>query len=158
MSLKIYLLRHGETEYSQRGAYCGALDAELTTEGHQMAQAFADAYCSIPWTDVYVSPMKRAITTAKPLCDILGLTMQVRDGLREISYGEWEDRELEYVRLHHEQDYIRCIATCVIGFANGMPPIMAVELGRRGMSSELRPNADEMETLLKSVGSGRAAA
>jgi broad specificity phosphatase PhoE len=107
MSLKIYLLRHGETEYSQRGAYCGALDAELTTEGHQMAQAFADAYCSIPWTEVYVSPMKRAITTAKPLCDILGLTMQVRDGLREISYGEWEDRELEDVRLHHEQDYIR---------------------------------------------------
>ena len=46
MSLKIYLLRHGETEYSQRGAYCGALDPELTTEGSQMAQAFADAYCS----------------------------------------------------------------------------------------------------------------
>jgi hypothetical protein len=57
MSLKIYLLRHGETEYSQRGAYCGALDAELTAEGHLMAQAFAEAYRRIPWTDVYVSPM-----------------------------------------------------------------------------------------------------
>jgi broad specificity phosphatase PhoE len=52
VSLKIYSLRQGETEYSQRGAYCGALDAELTAEGHQMAQAFADAYSSIPWTDV----------------------------------------------------------------------------------------------------------
>jgi len=39
MSLKVYLLRHGETEYSQSGAYCGALDAELTAEGHQMADA-----------------------------------------------------------------------------------------------------------------------
>ena len=107
MSLKIYLLRHGETEYSQRGAYCGALDAELTAEGHQMAQAFADAYRSIPWTDVYVSPMKRAIATAQPLCDAVGLPMQIRDGLREISYGAWEDREQEDVRLHHEQDYIR---------------------------------------------------
>src|SRR5450631_550519 len=76
MSLKIYLLRHGETAYSQRGAYCGALDAELTAEGHQMAQAFADAYRSIPWTDVYVSPMKRAIATAQPLCDAVGLPMQ----------------------------------------------------------------------------------
>ena len=83
MSLKIYLLRHGETEYSQRGAYCGALDAELTTEGHQMARAFADAYRSIPWTDVYVSPMKRAIATARPLCDAVGLPMQMRDGLRK---------------------------------------------------------------------------
>ena len=107
MSLKIYLLRHGETEYSQRGAYCGALDAELTVEGQQMAQAFADAYRSIPWTDVFVSPMKRAIATAQPLCDVLDLPMQMRDGLREISYGAWEDREQEDVRLHHEQDYIR---------------------------------------------------
>ena len=96
MSLKIYLLRHGETEYSQRGAYCGALDAELTAEGHQMAQAFAEAYRSIPWTDVYVSPMKRAIATAQPLCDAVGLPMQMRDGLREISYGAWEDQELDY--------------------------------------------------------------
>jgi len=107
MSLKIYLLRHGETEYSQRGSFCGALDAELTAEGRQMAQAFADAYRSIPWADVYVSPMKRAISTAQPLCDALGLPMQIRDGLREIAYGAWEDRELDYVRQHYEQDYMR---------------------------------------------------
>ncbi len=107
MSLKIYLLRHGETEYSQRGAYCGALDAGLTPEGHQMAQTFADAYRSIPWADVYVSPMKRAIATAQPLCDALCMPMQMRDGLREISYGAWEDQELDYVRQRYEQDYLR---------------------------------------------------
>jgi broad specificity phosphatase PhoE len=107
MTLKIYLLRHGETTYSQRGAYCGALDAELTPEGKQMAQFFADAYRSMPWAGVYVSPMKRAIATALPLCDALGLTMQMRDGLREISYGAWEDQELDYVRQHYEQDYLR---------------------------------------------------
>jgi broad specificity phosphatase PhoE len=107
MTLKIYLLRHGETTYSQRGAYCGALDAELTPEGKQMAQFFAEAYRSIPWTEVYVSPMKRAIATAQPLCDALGLTMQIRDGLSEISYGAWEDQELDTVRQHYEQDYLR---------------------------------------------------
>jgi broad specificity phosphatase PhoE len=107
MSLKIYLLRHGETEYSQRGAFCGDLDIDLTSEGKQMAQAFAEAYRSIPWTDVYVSPMKRAIATARPLCDALGLTMQLRDGLKEISYGAWEDQELAYVRKHYDEDFIR---------------------------------------------------
>jgi len=50
-----------------------------------------------------------------------------------------------------ELDYTRCIAACVTGFAGGMAPITAVELGRRGLSSELRPSADEMETLLKSL-------
>jgi broad specificity phosphatase PhoE len=110
MSLKIYFLRHGETEYSQRGAYCGALDPELTPAGSQMAQAFVDAYRSIPWTAVYVSPMKRAIATAQPLCAALGLPMQLREGLREISYGAWEDREQDDVRQHHEQDYLRWLA------------------------------------------------
>jgi probable phosphoglycerate mutase len=107
VSLKLYLLRHGETPYSQEGAYCGTLDAELTPEGHLMAKAFADAYGSIGWTDVYVSPMKRTIATAQPLCDAIGLPMQIRDGLKEINYGAWENKDLDYVKQHYEQDYIR---------------------------------------------------
>jgi chemotaxis protein MotA len=46
-------------------------------------------------------------------------------------------------------DYTRCIAACVVGFANGMAPITAVELGRRGLSSDLRPTADELEQMVK---------
>jgi broad specificity phosphatase PhoE len=107
MSLKIYFLRHGETEYSKQGKFCGEIDPELTAEGSLMVQAFADSYRETPWAEIYVSPMKRAIATAQPLCDALGLPMQVRDGLREISYGAWEDRGQEDVKLHHEQDYIR---------------------------------------------------
>jgi len=107
MALNIYLLRHGETEYSQRGAYCGALDAALSPEGHQMALAFAEAYGSVPWAAIYASPMKRAISTAKPLSDAVGLPMQIRAGLREIAYGAWEDQEQDFVRQHYGQDYIR---------------------------------------------------
>jgi chemotaxis protein MotA len=59
---------------------------------------------------------------------------------------------LEYVGLA-ELDYRRCIAACVVAFANGMAPIMAVELGRRGLSSELRPTADQLEALLKPLNS-----
>jgi len=107
MSLKIYLLRHGETEHSQRGAYCGAMDPELTPEGHLMAQAFAKAYQSKPWTAIYVSPMNRTIATAQPLCAAVGLPMQLRDGLHEIGYGAWEGREQADVKQHFEHDYIR---------------------------------------------------
>ena len=107
MSLKIYLLRHGETEHSQRGAYCGAIDPELTPEGHLMAEAFATAYQAIPWTAIYVSPMKRTIATAQPLCDAVGLPMQLRDGLREIGYGAWENCEQADVKQRYEHDYIR---------------------------------------------------
>ncbi len=50
-----------------------------------------------------------------------------------------------------ELDYTRCIAACVTGFAGGMAPVTAVELGRRGLSNELRPSADEMEQMFKNL-------
>jgi chemotaxis protein MotA len=51
-----------------------------------------------------------------------------------------------------EMAYSRCIAASVVGFANGMAPIMAVEMARRGLESDMRPSADELEALLKGVG------
>lgn len=56
-----------------------------------------------------------------------------------------------------ELAYSRCIATSVIGFANGMAPIMAVEVARRGLSSEVKPTAEDLEAMLKAVTSGAKA-
>jgi broad specificity phosphatase PhoE len=105
MSLTLYLIRHGETIYSQTGGYCGELDPELTEAGNQMASEFAAAYQSVPWQAIYVSPMKRTIATAKPLCEAIGMEMQLRDGLKEIRYGEWEDKTSEYVKAHYPDAY-----------------------------------------------------
>ena len=78
LSLTLYFLRHGETIYSETGAYCGEVDAELTPRGAQMAEAFAQSYRLIPWTAAYVRPMKRTIATAKPLCEAVGLPCEDR--------------------------------------------------------------------------------
>jgi len=51
-----------------------------------------------------------------------------------------------------EMNYSRCIAASVIGFANGMAPVMAVEVARRGLSSDVKPTAEELEAMLKGVG------
>jgi broad specificity phosphatase PhoE len=107
MSLRLYLLRHGETTYSQTGGYCGEIDPDLTPEGHQMAEAFAATYADFRWEGIYCSPMKRTVATAKPLCDATGLEMQLRDGLKEIRYGEWEGKDSEWVKQHHNEDYIQ---------------------------------------------------
>lgn len=50
-----------------------------------------------------------------------------------------------------EMAYLRCISTAITSFANGMAPIMAVEVARRGLSSDVKPGAEEMETMLKSL-------
>ncbi|MGQ9837762.1 MAG: histidine phosphatase family protein [Cyanobacteriota bacterium] len=107
MSLRLYLLRHGETSYSHSGGFCGALDPDLTPEGEQMAAAFAAAYAGIPWQALYVSPMKRTLATLRPLAERTGLEMQIREGLREIHYGEWEGKTHSEVQSSHSEDYLR---------------------------------------------------
>jgi len=61
---------------------------------------------------------------------------------------------LEFVS-ESELDFTRCIAACVTGFANGMAPVTAVELGRRGLSREYRPSAEELEQMFKAMKSGK---
>lgn len=106
MTLTLYFLRHGEIPYTSTGAYCGSLDPELSPEGQQMAEAFAEAYQAIPWAGIYVSPMKRTIATARPLCAATGIEMQLREGLKEMDFGKWEGNTPNWVKEHHLDDYI----------------------------------------------------
>jgi broad specificity phosphatase PhoE len=107
MSLILYFLRHGETTASQTGGYCGTLDPGLTRAGYRMAGDFAAAYQSVPWAAVVSSPLRRAVATAKPLCDAAGIQMQLFDGLREIAFGQWEGKTPEEVNREFHDDYVR---------------------------------------------------
>jgi chemotaxis protein MotA len=69
-----------------------------------------------------------------------------------ISYGFMNPLavNMEFINLA-EITYIRCIAASVISFASGMSPIMAVEIARRGLPSDVKPSADGLETMLKAL-------
>jgi probable phosphoglycerate mutase len=109
MALMLYFLRHGQTAYSLTGGYCGTAenDPGLTPEGIQMAESFAQAYGSLLWTAIYVSPLRRTRQTAKPLCELVGLEMQRRDGLKEINYGQWEGMHPKEVDRAFHDEYVR---------------------------------------------------
>jgi chemotaxis protein MotA len=53
--------------------------------------------------------------------------------------------------------YFHCISAAVVAFASGMAPGMAVEIARRALSEDLRPEADELENLLKTLNANVAA-
>lgn len=110
MSLTLYLLRHGQTQCSRDNAFCGSVDAELTTDGIEMAQAFAVAYQSLDWQNIYASPMQRTIATAKPIAEKLGIELELREGLKEINYGKWEGKTVATVSSEYHDDYIRWTA------------------------------------------------
>jgi len=50
-----------------------------------------------------------------------------------------------------EAAYLQCIAQAVVSFANGMAPIMAIEVARRGLASDVRPSAEELEAMVKAL-------
>ena len=110
MGLVLYFLRHGETTSSQTGGYCGTLDPDLTPAGYEMAQDFAAAYKDLAWQAVFCSPLKRAVATAQPLCEAVGLTPQLRDGLKEIAYGQWEGKTPEEVNREFHDEYVSWLA------------------------------------------------
>ena len=107
MTLNIYFLRHGETVASKTGGFCGTSDVELTPEGMIMAKDFAVAYQSVPWKAIFCSPMRRTIATAKPLCELVGMEMQLRDGLKEIDFGKWEGKTPAEVNREYHDEYVR---------------------------------------------------
>jgi broad specificity phosphatase PhoE len=111
MSLFLYFLRHGQTALSRDDVFCGSgLDPELTPDGLQMAQAFASAYSSKPWQAIYSSSLQRAINTAKPLCDELGVSLDERSDLNEIAYGKWEGQSRDNVTREYHDDYVSWLA------------------------------------------------
>jgi alpha-ribazole phosphatase len=105
----LYFLRHGQTAYSKTGGYCGTPenDPGLTAEGIEMAEEFADVYRSLPWRAAYVSPLQRAIQTAKPLCEAVGLKLEIRQGLQEIGYGLWEGMHPNDIDRQYHDLYVR---------------------------------------------------
>ena len=105
MSLKLFFLRHGETTFSQNGGYCGVLDVSLTESGQAMAEAFAAHYQDMSWQAIYCSPLKRTLATAQPIVESTGLQLQVRDGLREADFGDWEGKSKAEVDDTLREDY-----------------------------------------------------
>jgi probable phosphoglycerate mutase len=95
--LRLYLVRHGQTELSLGNRFCGAIDPPLNPTGLAMAEAIGARYGDEGFAAIYASPRLRTQQTAAPTAKRAGLTVQLEDGLREIAYGEWEGRPEEEV-------------------------------------------------------------
>jgi probable phosphoglycerate mutase len=92
----ILLIRHGENDYVKKHRLAGRLPGvHLNANGRQQAQALAEKLGAAPIKAVYSSPLERAMETAAPLAQALGLEIQPRPGLIEVDFGEWQDQRLK---------------------------------------------------------------
>lgn len=93
-SKKIYLIRHGQTEYNLQNIVQGSgVDTDLNDRGRQQAQAFFETYKHIPFEKVYTSALKRTHQSVKRFLE-MGLPHEQLAGLNEISWGTKEGHKV----------------------------------------------------------------
>lgn len=87
MLKKIYVVRHGQTDYNKNGVIQGSgIDASLNETGRQQADAFFEAYKQIPFDKIYISALRRTQETVQRFID-LGIPFEKLRELNEISWG-----------------------------------------------------------------------
>lgn len=100
MSLRLDLLRHGETE--RGGGFRGSLDDALTDTGWaQMRQAVSGL---ADWDALVSSPLQRCARFADELALTHGLPLQLEPGLQELHFGAWEGRSAAELMVDSERE------------------------------------------------------
>jgi probable phosphoglycerate mutase len=118
MSLELYLIRHGETEWSSSGRHTGRTDIPLTRLGEEHAAWLSTRLAGAQFTHVFTSPRSRARRT----CELAGWGAEavVEPDLAEWDYGDFEGmRTAEILKAHPGWSLFRD------GCPNGESPLQA---------------------------------
>src|SRR6202048_3441778 len=96
LATELWLVRHGETGWSLRGAHTSRTDIPLTEHGRKRAEELRDYLKGTKFEGVFVSPMQRARET----CAIAGFgdVAKVDDGLKEWDYGIYEGKTTKEIQ------------------------------------------------------------
>lgn len=88
--MKIYMIRHGETDWNKVFRLQGHADIPLNEEGKMLAEITAQALSTVDFTRIYTSPLKRAKETALILKGSRDISVIEEERIKEISFGIYE--------------------------------------------------------------------
>lgn len=88
--MKLYVTRHGETQWNIKNKVCGITDIELTETGFIQARELALRLESCGIEVIISSPLIRAVQTAQAIAGHLGLNVITDDRLKEQNFGIYE--------------------------------------------------------------------
>ena len=95
---EIYLMRHGETQWSLSGKHTGVSDIPLTEHGRQQARLLRQELVTRSFQLVLTSPLRRARET----CELAGLAerAEIDPDLMEWNYGDYEGLTSDQIHAH----------------------------------------------------------
>jgi broad specificity phosphatase PhoE len=88
--LRLFAVRHGETDSSRERRFAGSRDIALSPAGRAQCEAVAKALAAAPVTAVYTSPLERARISAEVIAKPHRLAAVVEPAFREMAFGQWE--------------------------------------------------------------------
>ncbi len=103
--MKLYLIRHGQTEWNIEGKIQGKTDIPLNETGLWQARMLAEGMKAREICAVYSSPLLRAAQTAAVLAEKKELQVQLVPELKEVDFGLWEGRSWIEVDEEFHEDF-----------------------------------------------------
>lgn len=88
--MKIYLIRHGETDWNTKKLLQGMTNIPLNENGREVARETAEGLKDVPFDVIYTSPLMRARETAEIIRGDRKIPIIEDDRLKEISFGPFE--------------------------------------------------------------------
>ncbi len=107
---RLFLVRHAQSEYNEKGIFQGRLDSDLTPLGFVQARLTAKELLDKNIQVIYTSPQRRAYKTALTIGDILHLEPIVDERLREMSFGEYEGKPFWSLVEEHRETFLKWLA------------------------------------------------
>ena len=96
--MKIYLVRHGETDWNQAGLLQGQTDIALNAQGLEQAREAAERLKEVPFEIAFCSPLIRAKRTAETIIGDRKITLTTDERLRELNFGPWEGVDIRTIK------------------------------------------------------------
>jgi 2,3-bisphosphoglycerate-dependent phosphoglycerate mutase len=106
MTTQVLFIRHGETDWNRIKRIQGHIDIPLSEHGLLQAEQLAARLAHEKIDAVYSSDLQRAMQTARPFADALGLDLNLNEGLRERFYGAFQGLDSDEINEKFPAEYV----------------------------------------------------
>ena len=105
MGVKLFLIRHGQTNWNMEGRYQGNCDIELNSTGIKQAELASKYLSRVKFSKIYSSPLKRTMKTANIINGRTEVKIEVYDDLKEVDFGKWEGLKFNEINKDYHKEY-----------------------------------------------------
>lgn len=149
---KLYLIRHGETDWNKQGKYTGQMDIPINEIGREQAKKVAEEMKTLEPVVIYSSDLKRALETAQAISEELNIPIIKDERLREIRQGEWEGMHVNKIKMQYTEEFAARKENPLTVAAPGGESIGDVEIRVRSLLVDITQKHPNSEVVVSSHG------